>query len=241
MKAVEVKKDNRYILYDADCIENPELLRFDADYWASQSAIMGFAEGRGTTFFIQHADRDYVLRHYRRGGMITRVSPDQYVWTGLRRTRAWREWHLLARMQEMELPVPQPVAVQVVRHGMLYSADIMTQRINQANTLADELGRHALTGKNWQELGKTIRRFHRHGVWHADLNANNVLLNDNKQIFLIDFDRGRLRQPTRQWQQANLDRLKRSLLKLRSRAESFHFDDSDWQHLLAGYSSMAAV
>jgi 3-deoxy-D-manno-octulosonic acid kinase len=239
MQAVEVKKDNCYILYDADCIENPELLGFDADYWASQNAIMGFAEGRGTTFFIQHADRDYVLRHYRRGGMIARVSPDQYVWTGLRRTRAWREWHLLARMQEMGLPVPQPVAVQVVRHGMLYSADIMTRRINHANTLADELGRHALTRENWQELGKMIRRFHRHGVWHADLNANNVLLNNNKQIFLIDFDRGCLRQSAHQWQQANLDRLKRSLLKLRSRAESFYFDESDWQVLLEGYSSIA--
>lgn len=236
MKAVEVKKDNRYILYDADCIENPKLLRFDADYWASQNAIMGFAEGRGTTFFIQHADRDYVLRHYRRGGMIARVSPDEYVWTGLRRTRAWREWHLLAKMQEMELPVPQPVAVQVVRHGMLYSADIMTRRISQANTLANELGCHALGREGWQTLGKIVRRFHHHGVWHADLNANNILLNDKKQIFLIDFDRGRLRQPAHHWQQANIDRLKRSLLKLQGRSSDFYFTASDWQALLTGYS-----
>ncbi|NNF97058.1 MAG: 3-deoxy-D-manno-octulosonic acid kinase, partial [Halobacteria archaeon] len=182
------------------------------------------------------ADKDYVLRHYRRGGMIARVSPDQYVWTGLRRTRAWREWHLLARMQEMGLPVPQPVAVQVVQHGMLYSADIMTRRINHTITLADELGRHALTRGNWQELGKMIRQFHRRGVWHADLNANNVLLNENKQIFLIDFDRGCLRQPSRHWQQTNLQRLKRSLLKLQSRADSFNFTAPDWQALLDGYS-----
>jgi len=236
MKAVEVKKDNRYILYDADCVENPELLGFDADYWASQDAIMGFAEGRGTTFFIQYADKDCVLRHYRRGGMIARVSLDQYFWTGLRRTRAWREWHLLAQMQEMGLPVPQPVAVQVVRHGMLYSADIMTRRIPHAATLAEELQRHAQSEDTWQELGKMIRRFHRHGVWHADLNANNVLLNENKQTFLIDFDRGKLRRPAHHWQQANLQRLKRSLLKLQSRADDFYFTASDWQALLKGYS-----
>lgn len=241
MKAVEVKKDNRYILYDADCIENAELLGFDADYWALQDAIMGFAEGRGTTFFIHYAAKDYVLRHYRRGGMITRVSADEYVWTGLRRTRAWREWHLLARMQEMGLPVPQPVAVQVIRHGMLYSADIMTRRINQAITLADELERQALSRGNWLELGKLIRQFHRRGVWHADLNANNVLLNENKQIFLIDFDRGRLRRPCRHWQQANLQRLKRSLLKLQSRVDSFYFSASDWQALLEGYSVEASA
>ena len=232
MKAVEVKTDNRYILYDADGIENPEMLRFDADSWASQNAITGFAEGRGTTFFIQHADRDYVLRHYRRGGMIARISPDRYIWTGLQRTRAWREWHLLAKMQEMGLPVPQPVAVQVVRHGMLYSADIMTRRINQANTLAGELAHHALAREDWQALGKVIRQFHHHGVWHADLNANNILLNDKKQMFLIDFDRGRLRKPAHHWQRANIDRLKRSLLKLQGRSSDFYFTASDWQALL---------
>jgi 3-deoxy-D-manno-octulosonic acid kinase len=237
MKVVEVKKDNRYILYDADCIENPELLRFDADYWASQNAITGFAEGRGTTFFIQHADKDYVLRHYRRGGMIARLSPDQYIWTGLRRTRAWREWHLLAQMQEMGLPVPQPVATQVVRHGLRYSADIMTRRINHVTTLADTLAQQALPMESWQALGKIIRRFHQQGVWHADLNANNILLNDNKQIFLIDFDRGRLRSPAHHWQQANLDRLKRSLLKLQGRSSNFYFTASDWQALLTGYSA----
>ena len=236
MKAVEVKKDNRYILYDADCIANPELLGFDAEFWASQDAIIGFAEGRGTTFFIQHLDKDYVLRHYRRGGMIAQISLDKYVWTGLQRTRAWREWHLLARMQEMGLPVPQPIAVQVVRHGILYSADIMTRRIPHAATLAEELELHAQSEETWQELGRMIRQFHRRGVWHADLNANNVLLNENKQIFLIDFDRGRLRRPARHWQQANLQRLKRSLLKLQSRADSLYFTASDWQALLEGYS-----
>ena len=236
MKAVEVKKDNRYILYDADCIANPELLGFDAEFWASQDAIIGFAEGRGTTFFIQHLDKDYVLRHYRRGGMIAQISLDQYVWTGLQRTRAWREWHLLARMQEMGLSVPQPIAVQVVRHGILYSADIMTRRIPHAATLAKELEQNALSEDTWQELGKMIRRFHCHGVWHADLNANNILLNNNKQIFLIDFDRGQLRRPARHWQQTNLQRLKRSLLKLKSRANSFYFTVSDWQALLEGYS-----
>ena len=61
MKVVEVKTDKRYILYDAACIENPESLGFDAKYWASKDAIIGFAEGRGTTFFVQLAGEEYVL------------------------------------------------------------------------------------------------------------------------------------------------------------------------------------
>ncbi len=239
MKAVQVKIDNRYILYDAGCIENPASFGFDADYWASRDAIIGFAEGRGTTFFIQYAGEDYVLRHYRRGGFIARLSPDQYVWTGLQRTRAWREWHLLAQLREMGLPVPQPVAAQVMRNGMTYRADIMTRRIPHTTTLAEELGRHALSEDAWQELGSMVGRFHNYGVWHADLNANNVLIDSESRLYLIDFDRGRLRQPAQQWQQANLDRLKRSLLKLQSKTESFYFAESDWQTLLAGYSFVA--
>jgi 3-deoxy-D-manno-octulosonic acid kinase len=236
MKVVEVKDNNRYILYDAACIENPETFGFDANYWASQDAIIGFAEGRGTTFFVQYAGENYVLRHYRRGGFIARLSPDQYVWTGLQRTRAWREWHLLAQMRELGLPVPQPVAVQVVRNGMTYSADIMTRRIHHTSTLAEELGRHALSEDTWQELGRVIQRFHHHGVWHADLNANNVLIDTEGRFYLIDFDRGRLRRPSGQWQQANLDRLKRSLLKLQNLTDSFYFAETDWQTLLAAYS-----
>ncbi|KPJ93997.1 MAG: hypothetical protein AMJ55_07075, partial [Gammaproteobacteria bacterium SG8_15] len=81
MNAVQVKIDNRYILYDVDCIENPASFGFDANYWASRDAIIGFAEGRGTTFFVQYAGEDYVLRHYRRGGFIARLSTDQYIWT----------------------------------------------------------------------------------------------------------------------------------------------------------------
>jgi len=238
MNAVQVKIDNRYILYDVDCIENPASFGFDANYWASRDAIIGFAEGRGTTFFVQYAGEDYVLRHYRRGGFIARLSTDQYIWTGLRRTRAWREWHLLAQLREMGLPVPQPVAAQVVRNGMTYSADIMTRRIPITTTLAEELGRQSLSEDTWLELGKLIRRFHNHGVWHADLNANNVLIDSDGRIYLIDFDRGRLRQPAQKWQQANLDRLKRSLLKLQRKMECFYFAESDWQSLLAGYSSL---
>lgn len=237
MKAVEVKSDKRYILYDAVCIENPEALGFDANYWASRDAIVGFAEGRGTTFFVQHAGEEFVLRHYRRGGLIARLSPDQYVWTGLQRTRAWREWHLLTQLHGKGLPVPQPIAAQVVRHGMTYSADIMTRRIPHATTLAEILSRQAITATTWQEVGRVIGLFHQQGVWHADLNANNVLIDADKQVYLIDFDRGRLRQPAIHWQKANLQRLHRSLIKLQGKAERFYFADTDWQILLAAYSA----
>src|SRR6185312_24099 len=58
-----------------------------------------------------------------------------------------------------------------------------------------------------------VGRFHRAGIWHADLNAHNVLVSP-AGLHLIDFDRGRQRAPAAGWRLANLRRLRRSLLKL---------------------------
>ncbi len=237
----EFRQGNRYILYDEALIGNPQELVFDAGDWAARSAIIGFAEGRGTTFFVQHAGRDYVLRHYRRGGFVARVSEDRYLWLGARRSRAFAEWQLLARLREMGLPVPQPAAARVVRAGLFYTADLMTLRIPEATTLAELLTREPLAEGYWIALGALLLRFHAHGVFHADLNANNVLLDRGGRFHLIDFDRGRLRRPARRWQQANLARLRRSLDKLAGKLPEFHFAQSDWQRLLDGYRSAGLV
>ena len=233
----EFRQGNRYILYDDALIGNPQELVFDAGDWAARSAIIGFAEGRGTTFFVQHEGRDFVLRHYLRGGLISRLSADRYVWLGRGRTRAFREWRLLARMREMSLPVPQPAAARVLRHGPFYTADLMTVRIPEATTLSELLTREPLAEGYWIALGSLLLRFHVGGVYHADLNANNILLDRGGRFHLIDFDRGRLRSPAPSWQAANLARLRRSLDKLGRRLPEFHFTEADWQNLLTGYRS----
>lgn len=68
-------------------------------------------------------------------------------------------------------------------------------------------------------------------MWHADLNAWNILLDAHADVWLIDFDRGRLRPPAVSWQQANLARLRRSLEKLGM------FDARDWERLRRAYGA----
>ena len=126
-----------YILYDADKLGNAGNLSFDRSTLVERGSILGAAEGRGTTLFIQHNGMDMALRHYHRGGLAAKLSADQYLWTGLERTRAWREWHLLATLHQLKLPVPEPVAARVVRSGFFYQADIITLRIPQAQSVAD--------------------------------------------------------------------------------------------------------
>lgn len=63
-----------------------------------------------------------------------------------------------------------------------------------------------------EACGAMIRRFHRAGLDHVDLNARNILIDNRGGPWLIDLDRCRLRSPGR-WQRSNLARLERSLEK----------------------------
>ena len=235
MNVKEFHKNGQHIRYDSDIFNNLEDVSFKSQVWAQRSAIVGFAEGRGTTFFIQHQGRDFVLRHYQRGGLIAKMSEDQYFWSGLRFTRPWREWNLLEKMLEKGLPVPLPAAVKVERKGLLYTADIMMHRIPNARTLMHILMTEELTEGYWIAIGSVIRRFHEEGVYHADLNANNILIDEGGRCYLIDFDRCGIRKPKLKWQKENLLRLKRSLNKISKNEDVFYFSDTNWRSLLRGY------
>ena len=54
MNFAEFHKSGLHIRYDADIFTNIDDVSFKSKVWAQRAAIVGFAEGRGTTFFIQH-------------------------------------------------------------------------------------------------------------------------------------------------------------------------------------------
>jgi 3-deoxy-D-manno-octulosonic acid kinase len=61
-----------------------------------------------------------------------------------------------------------------------------------------------------------------------------VLLNDAQQVWLVDFDRGRLRSPGL-WCDTNLVRLRRSIEKITDALPVDRFSEADWASLLSGY------
>lgn len=233
MTPTYLNRQGTHILYDGDVSDQIDTHFFEPAWWKARGRLAGGAEGRGTAVFLQGASGQYVLRHYRRGGLPARVVQDCYLWTGLKRTRAWREWHLLVRLRTENLPVPKPVAMRVVRRGLCYTADIVIARI-PGRPLAVLLRQGPLDASVWTGIGGCIRRFHRAGVYHADLNANNILIDEAARVSLIDFDRGRVR-PAGIWREANLARLRRSLVKLAGMYEPFFFTDENWEDLLRGY------
>lgn len=236
IQAEQIDSGNLHILYDVASIAEPGNEFFDIDHWRSINAVSSIVQGRGATCIFRYQEQDYVLRHYHRGGLIASLSDDRYQWSGLAQTRAWREWHLLAEMYQQGLPVPRPIAARVQRHGLFYSADLVTVCLAEVEPMADMLMKKPLPDAVWQEIGGVIRKFHDLGIYHADLNARNILLDANRRVFLIDFDKGEKRKLDAAWQQANLQRLQRSLNKFLKNEKSFNFDDKKMQLLLAGYN-----
>jgi 3-deoxy-D-manno-octulosonic acid kinase len=221
------------MLYKGSKLGKPVPAWFDPQFWAAQGALVGQALGRGTTWILQQEARRLVLRHYRRGGLMARLSPDRYLWRGEEATRPFRELRLLDALWHAGLPVPAPVACRYVREGAFYRGDILTEFLPDTQSLAQRLRSGTVSPGTWAAVGRCVRRFHDHGACHADLNAHNVLLRGEEEVFLIDFDRGRLRSPGL-WRDANLVRLRRSIEKLADQS-GLSLDEAAWHGLLTAY------
>jgi 3-deoxy-D-manno-octulosonic acid kinase len=222
------------ILYDASRFVKPDERFFSREHWHEAGALVDAAGGRGGVWFIDSGSGHWVVRHYRRGGAIASISQDRYVWLGAGRTRSFREWRLLATLIRLGLPVPSPVAARYERGLLTYRADLITERLPASITLAGAISGPGLDERCWKAIGSTIADFHAHGVHHADLNAHNIMLGDERRIYVLDFDRGRIR--TRgAWEDAVLARLRRSLDKIAAQGEGVRFGDGDWRVLLDGY------
>ena len=206
---------------------------FDPQYWQQRDAVVGQASGRGTTYFVEHGDRQLVLRHYYRGGLIGKLLKDIYFADSVHRTRGYLELKRLAQLRGLNLPVPKPCAARMVKAGSYYRADIIVERIPGARDLLDLLQQAPLSADQWQAIGTTIATFHNADVAHPDLNIQNILLDDQQHVWLIDFDKSTDPKGL-DWQLKNLARLKRSLHK-QTKLHNLPFNVNDWQHLIEGY------
>jgi len=238
------QEGNNYCLFDRNEIENFSDKMLSAQFWQEKNSITGSAQGRGTTWFVQHNDKNskqtknWVLRHYYRGGLIGKIINDSYLFSSQKNTRAAREFALLAHMQELTLPAPKPIAYRVTRNGLFYRADLLSSRIENAQDLVAILSKQVISHNLWKKIGATIKRFHDHNIYHHDLNTHNILIDEHQNVFLIDFDRGEVRASNQSsWQKNNMARLQRSFVKEVNQLPNFHWNSENWQLLLEGYLS----
>jgi 3-deoxy-D-manno-octulosonic acid kinase len=209
---------------------------FSIDFWQAQNAIKGTASGRGTVWFLNCPKGEFVLRRYRRGGFIAKLTQFKFLFLGFHKSRPYQELSLLEFMLSSGLPVPEPIAGRCQRIGIQYQAEIITRLIPEADELFNCLLDSEQTNNlDWQQIGRTIRQFHQAGIDHTDLNCHNIMIDKSAKVWLIDFDKCRQRPIASHWQEANLQRLKRSFEKEANKHSSFLFKQGHWQLLLEGY------
>jgi 3-deoxy-D-manno-octulosonic acid kinase len=218
---------------------------FDPRHWLARGGVVPAARGRGGAWFVRTGGDEWLLRHYRRGGLPGRVLADRYSWLGETRVRSFAEWRLTAHLHALGLPVPAPIAARYVRAGLTYRCDLITRRVPGAEPLSQRLSAAALPAAHWRAVGAAVGALHARGVDHADLNAHNILLDATGAVTVIDFDRGRLRAtPAGErgaqgtgWMRGNLERLQRSLRKISHGGPPDRYGADDWRHFMAGYTA----
>jgi 3-deoxy-D-manno-octulosonic acid kinase len=227
--------DGRHrMLAAAELGEVPSALWFDADEWRRGGAVAIETSGRGEVLIVPHGADTWVLRHYRRGGLVSRLVDDHYLWLGAERSRAFREWRLLKKLRAAGLPVPNPVAAHVERKGAIYTGDIITSYLADTRKLSAFIAEGRAPGDCWRRIGAMIRAVHDQGVDHPDLTAHNVLLDGGGRCFLVDFDNARVKEPGT-WQRLGLERFNRSLRKVALETGTA-YDAAAWRALEAAYA-----
>jgi len=238
MKPVIQMQKSLAVIFDGGLMDTPTAAFFTAGFWRSRKALTGEAVGRGSAWFIDTSFGPVVLRQYLRGGWVGKFIKQSYLFTSVERSRPFSEFRILVELARLGLPVPRPVAALCEHHGVISTGAIMTACILSAQTLADilpsESGSCEVDESVWSSVGVCVRRFHEAGVWHADLNARNILLDANRDVHLIDFDRARFTPGKAVNGKGNLRRLKRSLTKLWPSGDVTALQTA-WAKLEAGY------
>ncbi|MFA0088587.1 3-deoxy-D-manno-octulosonic acid kinase [Vibrio sp. 10N.261.51.F12] len=229
-----VNKNNITYWYDEALLQEPIEQVFEPDFWQSQDKVIGSAQGRGTTWFVQTQTVEAALRHYRRGGLFGKMVKDQYWFSGWEQTRSYQEYQLLHTLIAAGVNVPRPIAARAVKVGPYYRADLLSEKIANARDLVAILQEKSLPESMYQKIGQEIRKMHDTQVNHTDLNIHNILIDEQDKVWIIDFDKCR-QQSGDDWKTLNLQRLQRSFLKEKSK-RGVQFRDGDID-LIVQYAS----
>ncbi|MEE2668444.1 MAG: lipopolysaccharide kinase InaA family protein [Gemmatimonadota bacterium] len=202
---------------DAQIVSRPE-----ATAWARQAVhrhgslcrtagdvAIDTMSGRGPVSVLANPIGDgppWVVRRYWRGGWV-RFLQDRFLRLG--RPRSFKELETSVRLRELDIATPRVLVAASYPAGLFYRADLVTELVPEASSLADVLlGGGKASSRPWnseqreQAIARTVdlvRRMVTVGVRHPDFNAKNILVSRNLggiQISLIDLDRCQLTSPS---------------------------------------------
>ena len=172
---------------------DPEYLRAEGLLRATMSSL------RGAAWVFELGGNTFLLRHYRRGGVVSRLLHDRYLWwSSGAYTRPAREWRLLGEMRAHGFAGAgaRGVARSAHRAAVIYRADFITVLIRGCrDPCIGFLLERELPEEGWRRLGATLRRFPRLPGLAPGPERRGTSWSTKEGCFhLVDFDRGRLRR-----------------------------------------------
>jgi len=202
--------------------------------------------GRGDMRSVKLSDGATALfRRYRHGGLFGALTGKWFFsWP----PRPFRELSITEELRRRGFPTVEVFAACVERtRGPFYRGWLVTRQLEEAKDLWDGLQSGLCQGVGMETTLKAVatavRRMHREGVYHRDLNLKNILIRPTAtgvESHVIDFDKavlvlGQLPAPLAQ---KNLDRLLRSIRKLDPQRQ--YFSSVSWDGFLEFYNGSTA-
>ena len=181
--------------------------------------------GRGTAYAIRFDTDPWLVRHYRRGGLIARVLNDRYAPGG---NRALDELKVSVIARARGIPTPEVVAAICYPSRLYARFDIAVEFIGHSRDMAQLLFEDRVVPP--EEINKAaalITTMIQNGLLHADLNLKNILIAPER-AYVLDLDRCRIvDEPTAHDADVMRRRFLRSLEKWESKtgrvvSEGFH-------------------
>ncbi|KJS32111.1 MAG: hypothetical protein VR64_08360 [Desulfatitalea sp. BRH_c12] len=128
-----------------------------------------------------------VIKHYRRGGALGRLITKSYLKTG--KTRCQIEFELMVKARDLGVQTPEPITYADRGH-IFYHAWLVTREIEHCQSMA-QLSRTNpdRTSVAMASLTRQVAILIGHRILHADFHPGNVLIDDQDQVYIIDFDK----------------------------------------------------
>ena len=131
-----------------------------------------------------------IVKYYRRGGLVRYIVKQRYLKCG--KTRGQKEYELLQKVRNLGINAPEPI-VFAYRGSLFYQAWLVTREIKQHHTLAQI----SLSNENrarilMKEVVKQVSILIKYSILHVDLHPGNIIVDKQDQIYLLDFDKGRI-------------------------------------------------
>jgi 3-deoxy-D-manno-octulosonic acid kinase len=129
-----------------------------------------------------------VIKYYRRGGAIRHLIKKRYLKYG--KTRCQIEYELLQKVRSLGINAPEPVAF-AYRGRLFYQCWLVTREIQDHQTLVqisrsnEEQARIVM-----KAVVKQVSMLIKNKILHADLHPGNVIVDNQNQVYLLDFDKG---------------------------------------------------